>query len=134
MDLLLNCVSDKRSDLDLVAQAAWALGNIAGESSAYREQLMTKNFTNYIVNSLDTMYDDLYDEASESLRNAGKMVFTTRDLQSNIEALLWALANMSRGGFCVAEYYSNVSVIAGKQQQFFILTFFFKKKKVYCHV
>lgn len=102
-------MSDKNSSLDLVAQAAWALGNIAGESSAFREQLMIKNFTNYIVQSLNTAYDELYDEANESLRSNGKMTFSCRDYQSNIEALLWALSNMSRGGFCVAEYYLNVS-------------------------
>ncbi|GAA5803411.1 armadillo-type protein [Helicostylum pulchrum] len=107
VDLLLNCMSDKDSSLDLVAQAAWALGNIAGEASAFREQLMAKNFTNYIVNALNTVYDELYDEASESLRSNGKMTFSCRDYQSNIEALLWALSNMSRGGFCVAEYYLN---------------------------
>lgn len=104
-------MSDKNSTMDLVAQAAWALGNIAGESSSYREELMGKGLTNYIVTALNSMYDELYDDANETLRSDGKMMFEDTENQSNIESLLWSLSNMSRGGFCVAEYYLNVSLM-----------------------
>lgn len=101
-------MNDKKSKLDLKAQAAWALGNIAGESFSYREQLMEKGFTNSIVNVLNSVYDEVYDEAIENQRCNGKMQFSGDEFYSNIEALVWALSNMCRGGFRVAEYYSNV--------------------------
>lgn len=101
-------MTDNKSKLDLKAQAAWALGNIAGESALYREELMSKGFTVSIVNVLNSIYDEIYDEAVETQRCDGKMVFSGEELYSNIEALLWALSNMCRGGFRVAEYYPSV--------------------------
>lgn len=95
--------------MDLKAQAAWALGNIAGESPSYREELMSKGFTHSIVNVLNTIHEQTYDEAYELLRRNGKMQFSDEECYCNVEALLWALSNMSRGGFRVAEYYRNVS-------------------------
>jgi hypothetical protein len=102
-------MSDRKSKLDLKAQAAWALGNVAGESPSYREELMSKGFTHSIVNVLNAIYDETYDEASHSQQMGGRMHFSDEEYYSNVEALLWALSNMSRGGFRVAEYYRNVS-------------------------
>lgn len=107
VDLLLKCMSERKSKLDLKAQAAWALGNIAGESPLYREELMSKGFTHSIVNVLNTIHEQTYDEAYELLRRNGKMQFSDEECYCNVEALLWALSNMSRGGFRVAEYYRN---------------------------
>jgi hypothetical protein len=103
-------MSEKKSKLDLKAQAAWALGNVAGESPAYREELMTKGFTHSIVNILNDIQDQTYDDALELKQMTGKMHFSDEDYYSNVEALLWALSNMSRGGFRVAEYYQNVGI------------------------
>jgi hypothetical protein len=110
VDLLLKCMSERRSRLDLKAQAAWALGNVAGESPDYREELMKKGFTRCIVDVLSYIYEDTYDEATISQHNQGRMQFNDEDYYSNVEALLWALSNMSRGGFRVAEYYQNASI------------------------
>ncbi|KAG2197821.1 hypothetical protein INT47_009702 [Mucor saturninus] len=107
VDLLLQCMSDKKSKLDLKAQAAWALGNVAGESASYREELMSKGFTHSIVNVLNSVYDEIYDEAVDNQQYNGKMVFSGEEFYSNIEALLWALSNMCRGGFRVAEFYPS---------------------------
>lgn len=103
-------MSDKKSKLDLKAQAAWALGNVAGESASYREELMSKGFTHSIVHVLNSVYDEIYDEAVDNQQYNGKMVFSGEEFYSNIEALLWALSNMCRGGFRVAEYYPSVKL------------------------
>ncbi|KAF1807466.1 armadillo-type protein [Mucor lusitanicus] len=107
VDLLLDCMRQKNGSLDLKAQAAWALGNIAGESPNYREELMRKGFTHAIVKVLEDVYQDTYDESYDLGYPAGKIRFPDEDIYSNVEALLWALSNMSRGGFHVAEYYQN---------------------------
>lgn len=99
---------DTRSKLDLKAQAAWALGNVAGESPGHRENLMAKGFTTFICDVLREIYEDTYDEALDSARHGGKMQFHDEDYYSNVEALLWALSNMSRGGFRVADYCERV--------------------------
>jgi hypothetical protein len=104
-------MSNTKSKLDLKAQAAWALGNIAGESPLYREELMSKGFTHHIVTVLNLIYDETYDEATDSQHRGGKMQFSDEENYCNVEALLWALSNMSRGGFRVAEYYQNASII-----------------------
>jgi hypothetical protein len=101
-------MSERKSKLDLKAQAAWALGNIAGESPNYREELMRKGFTRSIVDVLNYIYEDTYDQATLSQHGQGRMQFSDEEYYSNVEALLWALSNMSRGGFRVAEYYQNV--------------------------
>ncbi|CEP17813.1 hypothetical protein [Parasitella parasitica] len=106
VDLLLDCMQ-KSGTLDLKAQAAWALGNIAGESPNYREELMKKGFTHAIVKVLEKVYRDTYDEAQDYSFPNGKIRFPDEDCYSNVEALLWALSNMSRGGFQVAEFYQN---------------------------
>lgn len=97
----------RNGTLDLKAQAAWALGNIAGESPNYREELMTKGFTHAIVKVLEQVYEDTYDESQDLSFPNGKIRFPDDDCYSNVEALLWALSNMSRGGFRVADYYRN---------------------------
>ncbi|RCI03158.1 Importin alpha subunit (Karyopherin alpha subunit) (Serine-rich RNA polymerase I suppressor protein) [Rhizopus stolonifer] len=107
VDVLLKSMSDTKSKLDLKAQAAWALGNIAGESPQYREELMKKGFTHSIVTVLNSIYDEAYDEATYSQYEHGKMRFAEEEDYANVEALLWALSNMSRGGFCVAEYFRH---------------------------
>ncbi|KAI9483595.1 MAG: armadillo-type protein [Benjaminiella poitrasii] len=94
VDTLLECLRSRRSTLELKAQSAWALGNIAGESPSYREELLKKNFTILMVDLLDDIYDDS--------RSNGKIYL--QDNFANVEALLWALTNMSRGGFRVADY------------------------------
>lgn len=94
--------------MELRAQAAWALGNIAGESPGYREELMKKGFTCMIVEMLNLIYDETYRDAMSSYRYSDQIQFANEEYYSNVEALLWSLSNMSRGGFYVAEYYQNV--------------------------
>lgn len=103
-------MTDQNSKLDLKAQAAWALGNIAGESPDYREELMKKGFTHAIVNVLNYIYDETCDEANISQHGQQQIQFSDEEYYSNVEALLWAMSNMSRGGFRVAEYYQNVKI------------------------
>ncbi|OBZ84557.1 Importin subunit alpha-3 [Choanephora cucurbitarum] len=107
VDVLLECIASKRSRLDVKAQAAWALGNVAGEAPSYREELMRKGFTHSIVTVLNSIYEEAYDESTYSQYDQGKMRFADEEDYSNVEALLWALSNMSRGGFRVAEYFRH---------------------------
>ncbi|KAI8378507.1 armadillo-type protein [Blakeslea trispora] len=107
VDVLLECISNKRSRLDVKAQAAWALGNVAGEAPSYREELMCKGFSSSIVTVLDSIYEEAYDESTYGQHEKGRMRFADEEDYSNVEALLWALSNMSRGGFRVAEYFRH---------------------------
>jgi hypothetical protein len=108
---LLECLTSPKSKLELKAQAAWALGNVAGESPSYREELMRKNFPQAIVNVLNDVFDDAYDRAIDSRGLRGASHYYDEEYFSDIEALLWSLSNMSRGGFRVAEYYQYVKYI-----------------------
>lgn len=95
--------------MELKAQAAWALGNVAGESPQYRETLMSKGFPSYVVRVLNDVFEDAYDQAIGTRQRRGVMHYYDEEYFSDIEALLWALSNMSRGGFHVAEYYESVN-------------------------
>ncbi|KAI7904970.1 armadillo-type protein [Cokeromyces recurvatus] len=94
VDTLLECLRSKNSSLELKAQAAWALGNIAGESPRYREELLKKGYTKAMIMVLDHIYH-------HSLKGRKVCLYEN---YANVEALLWALTNMSRGGFHVANY------------------------------
>lgn len=124
VDVLLECISNKRSRLDVKAQAAWALGNVAGEAPSYREELMCKGFSSSIVTVLDSIYEEAYDESTYGQHEKGRMRFADEEDYSNVEALLWALSNMSRGGFRVAEYFRHVRLHSTPLVLLFNLTCF----------
>ncbi|KAI8875457.1 ARM repeat-containing protein [Backusella circina FSU 941] len=102
IDILLSLINNPKSKLEVVSQAAWALGNVAGESAVLREELMRKHFTSSTVQVLMGIFDRMYNESA-----SGKLYFSDdhSDTYSNVEALIWALSNMSRGGFRTADYY-----------------------------
>lgn len=95
--------------MEIRAQVAWALGNVAGESPIYREELMKKGFTDAIAEILMQIYNDEACDVSSSLDGSVRLMNEYQ--YGNVEALIWALANMSRGGFYVAEYYKSVIYI-----------------------
>ncbi|KAI9254283.1 armadillo-type protein [Sporodiniella umbellata] len=105
VDVLLELVSDKRSGLELNSQAVWTLANIAGESAKFREELLIKGFGFAIVNLLETIYEEVYDVTSDAPIPSGPLYISDKIYDASIEILLWALSNMSRGGFRTAYYY-----------------------------
>lgn len=109
--MLLECLTNENSKLELQAQAAWALGNVAGESPAYRHELMKRNFPQYIVKILNDVFADAKNEVFVKPQEKGYGHYYNEDYFSDIEALLWTLSNMARGGFQVAEYWETVTPI-----------------------
>ncbi|KAI8975066.1 armadillo-type protein [Mycotypha africana] len=108
VDALLNCLRDSYASLDLKAQVAWALGNIAGESPRYREELMNRQFTQLMVEILTDIFDQTFDDSLDNISyHQSVFRFPDEEYYANVESLLWALSNMCRGGFCVAEHYSS---------------------------
>lgn len=105
---MLEIINSKKAEVYLKAQAAWALGNIAGESPAYREELMTKGSSTAIVNVLNDIYEDIYDLALRDGRGRGRLYLLDNDYDVSTESLLWSLSNMARGGYRTADYYENV--------------------------
>jgi hypothetical protein len=109
VDTLLALVNSNESDMDLKAQCAWALGNIAGEAAYYRQELMIAGFTTSVVNILNTIYEYIHNNAMEGSFGYSKWQLLHDNMYANVEALLWTLSNMSRGGFRTAEFYQLVS-------------------------
>ncbi|CAO3664631.1 unnamed protein product [Rhizopus stolonifer] len=107
VDVLLQCVNDKECGLELNYQAAWALANIAGESSKYREELMIKGFCDSLVRILDEIFDEIQDLSLSSRTASGRMFISDRMYDAAVEALMWSLSNMARGGFCTADYWEK---------------------------
>jgi hypothetical protein len=116
---LLSVINNPESKLEVVSQAAWALGNVAGESAALREELMRKHFTSSVVQVLMSIFDRMYQELPNE---STKLYFSddSHDTYSNVEALIWALSNMSRGGFRTADYYQYVSAFITIYQGLFL--------------
>ncbi|KAI8971091.1 armadillo-type protein [Pilobolus umbonatus] len=122
VDVLLSCVSNSRLKFDVKIQAAWALGNIAGDDKPiYREELMKKGFTQIIVDLLEDRYNLIMMNSNYYRRERDQRFYITYTSEvSNIATLIWILTNMSRGGFQVAELYPKYSVMFSQLVKFII--------------
>ncbi|KAI8098666.1 armadillo-type protein [Halteromyces radiatus] len=102
---LLEILYSKISTTTSKAQAAWALSNFAGESPALRELLLTNSAIGAVANVLDSVCDEIMDDAIERSYSSGRVTIRDHDLCIDVKALTWSLSNMCRGGFRTADYW-----------------------------
>ncbi|OAD78672.1 hypothetical protein PHYBLDRAFT_179641 [Phycomyces blakesleeanus NRRL 1555(-)] len=106
VDSLLICIRRNNCSPNTRAQIAWALSNFAGESAQLREMLMEKRAPAVVAEVLKTIHDEIYTQVYTYSYSYGKMHITDQEMCTNVKALVWSLANMSRGGFKTANYWS----------------------------
>lgn len=106
MDVLFEMVNDRQYGLEVNYQSAWALANIAGESPSYREEMMSRGLSDSIALILDEIFDEINDT---TYFVSGKMYISDKVYYAALDALLWSLANIARGGFRTAEHWEKVS-------------------------
>ncbi|KAI7863273.1 armadillo-type protein [Spinellus fusiger] len=107
IDSLLTCLSHNSSTASTSAQVAWALSNFAGESAQLRELLMEKRAPVIVADVLTDIYNSIFDQVQEHFNVYGKIYIDDPDISTNVKALVWSLANMSRGGFKTVEHWSG---------------------------
>ncbi|KAI9027515.1 armadillo-type protein [Phycomyces nitens] len=117
IDSLLVCICHDNCAPSTSAQIAWALSNFAGESAQLREMLMEKRAPAVVAEVLKDIYNEIYAQVYTYSYSYGKMHIADQEVCTNVKALVWSLANMSRGGFKTANYwpvYCPVFEILGK--------------------
>lgn len=69
---------------------------------------MIKGFCDSLVRILDEIFDEIQDLSLSSRTASGRMFISDRMYDAAVEALMWSLSNMARGGFCTADYWEKV--------------------------
>ncbi|RUS35433.1 LOW QUALITY PROTEIN: armadillo-type protein [Jimgerdemannia flammicorona] len=101
IDTLLLSLGTKGA-LSLKTQVAWALSNIAGESSALREHLMHQNALGAVVEVLNNVRHNVA-AAQDSSQVDQMATIRARGIYADVRVLVWTVANMCRGGFKAKE-------------------------------
>ncbi|KAG1055104.1 hypothetical protein G6F46_000560 [Rhizopus delemar] len=104
VDVLFEMVNDRQYGLEVNYQSAWALANVAGESPSYREEMISRGLSDAIALILDEIFDEINDA---TYFVSGKMYISDKVYYAALDALLWSLANIARGGFRTAEHWEK---------------------------